>query len=419
MTASTHDASAGSNGDAHEYDDNLERWRDRKRHLWIYSLVPAAAVFIAVGLVELTGWGWLYWGGPIIVFGLIPLLDIVFAADGQNPPDEFMDELDQDKYYRWVTYAYIPLQYAGFALAIYLWATGNLSVFESIGLATTVAVTSGIGINVAHEMGHKKEEHERWLSRIVLAQSFYGHFYIEHNRGHHVRVATPEDPASSRFGESFYSFWPRSVKGALTSAWEIEKNRLERLGKSTWTLKNDVLNAWLMSVVLFGGILIVLQALSFAGVLDNYSIWNVLPYLAIQAVLGFSLLEVVNYLEHYGLKRQKLASGRYERCSPQHSWNSDHLVTNLFLYQLQRHSDHHANPTRRYQILRSMKGSPQLPGGYASMIVLAVFPPVWRAVMDKRVLAHYDGDITQANIDPKKRDKILAKYGQANTVETA
>ena len=187
MTASTHDAFAGSNGEAQQHAENVERWRDRKRYLWIFSLIPASAVFIAAGLVELTGWGWLYWGGPIIVFGLIPLLDIIFGADGQNPPDEVMEELDQDRFYRWVTYAYIPLQYVGFAVAIYLWASGTLSVFESIGLATTVAVTSGIGINVAHEMGHKKEEHERWMSRIVLAQSFYGHFFIEHNRGHHVR----------------------------------------------------------------------------------------------------------------------------------------------------------------------------------------------------------------------------------------
>ncbi|GGC71426.1 alkane 1-monooxygenase [Hoyosella rhizosphaerae] len=393
-------------------EETIKRWRDKKKYLWPFSLLPALAVFIAWGLVELTGSGIFWWGGFPIVFGLIPLLDVIIGDDGENPPDEVMEELENDPFYRWMTYLYIPIQYAGLGVAVYFWATGSLSVFESIGLATTVAITSGIGINVAHELGHKKEENERWASRIVLAQSFYGHFYIEHNRGHHVRVATPEDPASSRFGESFYHFLPRTVTGAITSAWELEKKRFERLGQSHWTLKNDVLNAWLMSVALFGGILIGLQALSFAGVLTDYSIWNVLPYLVIQAILGFSLLEVVNYLEHYGLKRQKLESGRYERCQPKHSWNSDRIVTNIALYQLQRHSDHHANPTRRYQTLRSFDEAPMLPGGYATMMVVAVIPPLWRKIMDHRVLDHYDGDITKANIYPPKRDKILAKYGQ-------
>ncbi|GGC57932.1 alkane 1-monooxygenase [Hoyosella rhizosphaerae] len=395
-------------------DEVLERWRDKKKYLWPLSLLPALVTFIAWGLVELTGNGIFWWSGPVLVFVLIPILDVLIGDDGQNAPDEFMDELENDPFYRWVTYLYIPLQYAGLAVAVAMWATGTLSILESIGLAVTVAMTSGIGITVAHELGHKKQEHERWLSRIVLAQSFYGHFFIEHNRGHHVRVATPEDPASSRFGENFYQFLPRTVKGSLTSAWELEKKRFERLGQSHWTLKNDVLNAWLMSVVLFGGILVGLQALSFAGVLTNYSIWNVVPYLIIQGVIGFGLLEIVNYLEHYGLKRQKLESGRYERCSPQHSWNSDRIVTNLALYQLQRHSDHHANPTRRYQTLRTFDESPQFPGGYATMIVIAAIPPLWRKVMDHRVLDHYDGDITKANIYPPKRDKILAKYGQTS-----
>ncbi len=133
----------------------------------------------------------------------------------------------------------------------------------------------------------------------------------------------------------------------------------------------------------------------------------------IQAVYGASLLESVNYLEHYGLVRQKLPNGRYERCTPQHSWNSDHLVTNLFLYHLQRHSDHHANPTRRYQTLRSMEGSPNLPAGYGSLIAVTYFPSIWRKLMDHRVLEHYDGDITRANIHPRVRGKVLARYGVA------
>ncbi|GGG20424.1 alkane 1-monooxygenase [Rhodococcoides trifolii] len=389
-------------------------WRDRKRYLWLFGLVAPTAVFTATVGVWLFGrleWNavaplW-WWIGPILVYVLLPILDRFFGPDGQNPPDEVMEQLENDKYYRYCTYAYIPFQFASLVFACYLWSAENLSWLgvdgglgptSKIGLAITVGVMGGIGINTAHELGHKKDSLERWLSKVTLAQTFYGHFYIEHNRGHHVRVATPEDPASSKFGETFWAFLPRSVWGSLTSSWTLEKARLDRASKRTWTIHNDVLNAWLMSVVLFG----VLIAL-FGPV--------VIPFLVIQAVYGFSLLETVNYLEHYGLLRQRTPRGRYERAAPEHSWNSDHIVTNIFLYHLQRHSDHHANPTRRYQILRSMDGAPNLPSGYASMISLAYFPPLWRRVMDHRVLDHYDGDITRVNIAPRKRDRVLAQYG--------
>ena len=158
---------------------------------------------------------------------------------------------------------------------------------------------------------------DRWLGKLTLAPSGYGHFYVEHNRGHHKRVATPEDPASGRLGETVWEFMPRTMWGSLTSAWELEKKRFERLKKSHWSLKNDVLNAWLMSVVLWAVLLIVFGL-------------AILPYLLLQAAVGIVLLEIVNYLEHYGLLRQKTESGRYERCTPEHSWNSDFIVTNLF-----------------------------------------------------------------------------------------
>ncbi|MEV6099009.1 alkane 1-monooxygenase [Nocardia sp. NPDC051981] len=392
------------------------QWRDRKRYLWLFGLVPPTALFVAMVLVwafnEL-GWSvvapvW-WWIGPLLVYGLLPVLDRFFGPDGQNPPDEVMEYLENDKYYRYCVYTYIPFQLLSLTVACYLWTAsdlswlgidGGLGVVSKIGLALSMGVMGGVGINTAHELGHKKDELERWLSKITLAQTFYGHFYIEHNRGHHVRVATPEDPASARFAETFWSFLPRSVWGSLRSSWELEAKRLERLGKRPWTIRNDVLNAWLMSVVLWG----VLAAVFGPAVL---------PWLVIQAIYGFTLLETVNYLEHYGLLRQKTASGRYERCTPEHSWNSDHIVTNIFLYHLQRHSDHHANPTRRYQTLRSMDGAPNLPSGYASMISLAYFPPLWRRVMDHRVLEHYSGDITKVNIQPRRRARVLAKYGVA------
>ncbi|MET8773429.1 alkane 1-monooxygenase [Nocardia sp. NPDC004654] len=389
-------------------------WQDRKRYLWLFGLVAPTAVFLAAWLVWMFNqfglqpvapvWWWI---GPLLVYVLLPLLDRFFGPDGQNPPDEVMEQLENDKYYRYCTYAYIPLQLLSLVFACYLWTAtdlswlgidGGLGLISKIGLALSIGTMGGVGINTAHELGHKKDELERWLSKITLAQTWYGHFYIEHNRGHHVRVATPEDPASARFGETFWAFLPRSVWGSLRSSWELEKTRLARMGKSPWTIHNDVLNAWLMSAVLWGALVAVFGPI-------------VLPFLIIQAVYGFSLLETVNYLEHYGLLRRRTPGGRYERCTPEHSWNSDHIVTNIFLYHLQRHSDHHANPTRRYQTLRSMDGAPNLPSGYASMITLAYLPPLWRKVMDDRVLAHYGGDITRVNIQPSKRDRVLAKYG--------
>jgi len=373
-------------------------WRDSKRYAWLLALIVPLLPFSSWMMVEVTGLGVFWFYGPVLVFGIFPLLDALGGLDPSNPPDSVIKWLEQDRYYRWVIYLYLPIQYAGLIFACWMWSHGGLSTIESIGLALTVAMVAGIAINTAHELGHKRTTHERWLSRVALAQTGYGHFFIEHNRGHHVRVATPEDPASARLGESFYAFWPRTVLGSLRSAWGLERTRLARMGRGPWTLRNDILNAWAMSLVLFGGL-----ALAFGTI--------VLPYLLIQAVVGFSLLEVVNYLEHYGLLRGRREDGRYERTRPEHSWNSNNVVSNVLLYHLQRHSDHHANPVRRYQALRHVEEAPQLPTGYAGMILIAAIPPLWRRIMDRRLLAHYGHEVTRANINPRARRRVLARYG--------
>ncbi len=378
-------------------------WQDRKRYLWLFALAMPLLPFAAVGLHVLTDQAVWLWLGPIVILGIVPLIDWTVGRDPSSAPDDAIEALEADRYYRWLTYLFLPIQYAGFVLALWYIARGGLSVGESIGLSVTVGFIGGLGINTAHELGHKRESHERWLSKIALAQCAYGHFYIEHNRGHHVRVATPEDPASSRVGESFYAFWPRTVFGSLRSAWHLEKRRYARRKQHPWRMGNDVLNAFAMTLVIW-----VVLAIWLGPV--------ILPYLVLQAVVGFTLLEAVNYLEHYGLLRQKVLHGdreRYERVEPRHSWNSNNVATNVLLYHLQRHSDHHANPTRRYQALQDDDEAPVLPTGYAGMILLSLLPPMWRRVMDARVLAHYDGDMSQANIAPRKRDRILARYTEA------
>ena len=372
-------------------------WRDRKRLLWLLGLAVPLLPFGGWHLFRSTGLSVFLWMGPIWILGVIPLLDWIVGEDRSNAPDSAMEHLEQNHFYRWCTYLYLPLQFAGLVWGTWVVSHYSLSWSEVLGFATTIGAVGGIGIANAHELGHKRDDLERWLSRVVLAQTFYGHFYVEHNRGHHSRVATPEDPASSRLGESFWAFLPRTVAGGLRSGWGLEKGRLARHDTGPWSVHNKILQAWAMSVALFGTLI---------GVFGV----KVVPFLVIQAVFGFSLLEVVNYLEHYGLLRQKLANGRYERCMPRHSWNSNHVASNVFLYNLERHSDHHANPTRRYQMLRHFEEAPQLPSGYGLMLGIAYIPPLWRKVMDKRVLAMYDGDVTKANIQPTKREKVLAKY---------
>lgn len=372
-------------------------WADGKYFLWLLSPMVPILVMLAIGLYQWTGNVLWAWGGPILLNIIIPLLDWLIGEDTNNPPESAVAQLEKTLYYRAIVYAYIPAQFAATIWGAWLVAQGNVSGWALVGLIFTVGTANGIAINTAHELGHKKESLDRWLAKVTLAPVFYGHFYTEHARGHHKNVATPDDPASSKMGETFWAFLPRTVFGSIRSAWSIEKERLGRNGKSVWSADNDNLQAWAMTVVLFGALTLWLG-------------WAALAFLLLQAAYGASLLEVINYVEHYGLLRQKSADGRYERCQPKHSWNSNHIVTNLFLYQLQRHSDHHANPTRRFQALRHFDESPQLPSGYASMLILAYFPFLWFRQMDPLVAAHHKGDLTKANLYPPKRAKLLARW---------
>lgn len=372
-------------------------WHDSKRYLWLLSpMVPGLAV-IAFALYLTFGWGLLLWMGPILVYLIIPTLDLLIGEDTSNPPEAAVAQLENDRYYRWIVYSYIPLQLAVTVVGVWFAINGNLATWELVGLIFSLGTINGIAINTSHELGHKRDALARFLAKLTLAPVAYGHFFVEHNRGHHKNVATPDDPASSKMGESFWRFLPRTVIGSAKSAWHIEKDRLARQGKGVWTIDNENLQAWTMTGLFYGAMTLWLG-------------WPALAILAAQAAYGISLLEVINYVEHYGLLRQKDAHGRYERCQPKHSWNSNHVVTNLFLYQLQRHSDHHANPVRAFQALRHFENSPQLPSGYASMLLPAYIPWVWYALMDKRVVAHFKGDLTKANVLPQARERLYRTW---------
>ena len=372
-------------------------WRDGKRRWWLLSPALPAIGFVSLLLAQWSGVGALLWVLPLVFYGLVPLLDWLIGTDAVNAPESAVAALERDRYYRRIVYAYIPSQYAATILGAWMAVNAGLAWWELAGLVLTVGMINGVGINTAHELGHKTGSLERWLAKLALAPVAYGHFFIEHNKGHHKNVATPEDPASSRMGETFWEFLPRTVIGSVRSAWQIEKARLARNGSGAWTIRNENLQSWAMTLLMFAALTLWLGPIA-------------LLFLLAQAAYGSSLLEVVNYLEHYGLLRMKDANGRVERCQPRHSWNSNHVVTNLLLYQLQRHSDHHANPTRRYQALRHFEDSPQLPSGYASMLLAAYLPPLWFRLMDRRVVAHHDGDLTRANLHPRKRQQLLDRW---------
>jgi alkane 1-monooxygenase len=372
-------------------------WVDGKRWAWLLSPAFPVIGLIAFSIYAAGGHGvWLF-ALPIVFYVIAPLADYLLGEDRINAPESAVSHLDADRYYLRIVFAYIPPQYLVTVLGAWIATQMPLAWWEMLGVILGSGVANGIGINTAHELGHKASGIERWLAKIALAPVGYGHFFIEHNKGHHKNVATPEDPASSRMGETFYEFLPRTIIGTFRSAWAIEAGRLNRLGKSVWSVENENLQSWAMTAVLFGA-------------LTAWLGWWALPFLIVQAAFGYTILEVVNYLEHYGLLRQKLADGRYERCQPRHSWNSNHVVTNLFLYQLQRHSDHHANPTRRYQALRHFKESPQLPSGYGAMILIAYVPWLWFRIMDPKVVAHHDGDLSRAHLFEPKRAALLKKW---------
>ncbi len=307
------------------------------------------------------------------VFVVIPVLDFILGIDDYNPSPEEMQQLENRLSFRLVLYLFVPVQLGLIFFGAYAITHSDRSFFELAGLTVSIGLTTGgLGITIAHELAHKKRFLDRTLGKTLLLTVCYLHFYIEHNLGHHVNVATPKDPATARFGESFYTFYRRTVIGSFKSAWQTEANRLQRLGDSVWHVRNQML--WFVSLPVL-----------FAVLLGRFFGWQAVPFFFVQSVVAFSMLEVVNYLEHYGLERKETSPGKYEKVNMAHSWNANHRLTNFLLFKLQRHADHHVHPVRQYQTLRHFDESPQLPTGYAGMMLLALVPPVWRKVMDPKV----------------------------------
>jgi alkane 1-monooxygenase len=377
--------------------DSTEPYRDHKRYAWICALLVPIAMCGGPLLTMLTGRGGFVWLPVVIVILVVPFLDWVLGEDTSNPPESAVAALEADPYYRYVTWAAVPVLWICHFFSVWFVMTQHPSAGGVFAVVFSTGILGGFSINIGHELGHRSDGFERWLAKFILAPSFYGHFYIEHNKGHHRDVATHEDPASARMGETVYAFVLREMPGALRRGWKLEADRLRKRGRPVWSLENEILQPALISVTYW------------TALVALFGPW-VLPLLLVIAFWSNFQLTMANYVEHYGLLRRQRPDGRVERCEPHHSWNSNHVFSNWALFHLQRHSDHHAHPSRRYQALRHFDAIPQLPSGYFGMFIPVLNPPVWFWLMDRRLLETVGRDVSRINFDPKARDRLIAKY---------
>ena len=309
----------------------------------------------------------------LYAFGAVPLLELLLPPNSSNFDGTALNARQQDPFFDFALLICVPVQL--FFLGWFLMAVSpeELSWVTRLGRISGFGLMCGVlAINVAHELGHRPQKGFQNLAKVLLTTSLYTHFFIEHNRGHHKNVSTPEDPASARFGESLYRFWVRSMVGSYRSAWALESSRLRRKGVRWLSFQNEMIQFTIIQLLLLLAIVLLFDGL-------------VLLQFFAAAFLGMLLLETVNYIEHYGLERKKASEHRYENTTPVHSWNSNHLVGRALLFELSRHSDHHAHPARKYQVLRHHEEAPQMPTGYPGMMLLAAVPPLWFAVMHPRV----------------------------------
>lgn len=333
------------------------------KYFLAYLLPFSAALALTLG----GAWAW---STVILAFAILPALELWTPQSAENMPAEQESSRSRRRFFDLLLYFNLPLLFGIVGWYLYALRFAAWSPAELTGLTFSTGIIVGAtGINVAHELGHRSKAFEQYMAKWMLLPALYQHFFIEHNRGHHKNVATDLDPATARFGEPVYVFWFRSIGGGWRNAGRLERERLQKAGLPLWSRHNAMLRfqlwqaLWLLTIGLLWGGKALLGALAVAGI-------------------GVLLLETINYIEHYGLRRRLLPSGHPEPVLPAHSWNSNHELGRIFLYELTRHSDHHYKASRKYQILRHLDESPQLPFGYPASVLLALVPPLWFRVMD-------------------------------------
>lgn len=316
--------------------------------------------------------GWEIWLPLLWAWVIIPLAELFIKPSPANMSAAEEELAKKDKTYDILLYLVVPLQYV--ALWFFLQSMSQeMTVVDTIGRIWVMGMLCGVfGINVGHELGHRSTVFEQTLAKMLLLTSQYMHFFIEHNKGHHKRVATPEDPSSARYGEWVYGFYFRSIVFSYFSAWKIAAKDVRKKRKPVFSLHNEMIQFSIFQLL-------------FIGVIYYFFGWLITFYYLLAAVIGILLLETVNYIEHYGLQRKAIGEGKYERAMPVHSWNSDHVIGRIMLFELSRHSDHHYLASRKYQVLRHHDDSPQMPTGYPGMMLLSLIPPAWFFVMNRKI----------------------------------
>ena len=335
------------------------------KYLMSYSIALLAFIGISIG-------GFYNYLAVIFTFIFIPLLEILVKKSDEKYSEEEKKNRLLDPFFDLLLYLNIPIVFGIFFFSIDKLAfTSSLSDIVGIILSASIVMATN-GINVGHELGHRKSIIARTCSKILYLPSQYMHFYIEHNFGHHINVATPEDPATARYKQTLYSFWITSVIRTYISAWKIQLRLLRVSKKGFLSIKNDMIFYTLF------------QILFLLFIYYNFGLYLTILSL-VMSVVSFLFLETINYVEHYGLLRKKELSGRYERVKPHHSWNSNHTIGRIVLYELTRHSDHHFKSSKKYQVLESLEDCPHLPYGYPTSILLSLIPPVWFRIMNPLV----------------------------------
>ena len=333
---------------------------------WLAYLLPPILI------ISVYHRGWFAVVPVVVVFVVLPIVDSIsgIASIPREAPG-----IAFNRWFRLVTWLWVPTQITVLFWLVRTVAQAHLTVGEMIASTCSVgAVTGAIGMTFAHELIHRRKGYERLLGNILLLTMTYPHFAIEHVKGHHRYVGTPRDPATARLGESIYRFLPRTVFGGARSAWQIERSRLAERGTSVWSPGNVMLRYAVAQVAIYAGI-----AAAFGPI--------ALAMFAGQSLLAIAILEIINYVEHYGLVRKKTTATEYERISAEHSWDSGNRVSNWLLINLPRHSDHHLTAAKRYQSLELLRHAPRLPAGYGAMFWLALVPPLWFRAMNPRVAA--------------------------------
>jgi alkane 1-monooxygenase len=310
---------------------------------------------------------------PVVTFILIPIIEFFTPENKTNLQEEERLNKNKKRFFDVLLYLNLPILIGILYYGFYTFQYKNVETFEVVGLIFSIGIVLGSnGINVAHELGHRENWFAKWISKLLLLPSFYTHFTLEHNYGHHVHVSTPDDPATARYNQNVYAFWFQSALGQYKNAWKVQSKLNKANSTSFFSIKNEML---LNTFLQFTYLIVLFSSLGI----------KITLYAVAMGIVGFLLLESINYIEHYGLLRKQRKSGRYLPVKEIHSWNSNHLLGRILLYELTRHSDHHYRASKKYQILEYYETSPELPYGYPTSIVLALIPSLWFKIMNKKI----------------------------------